>query len=153
MTLKDISISNLRRRKGKVFFLILGLTIGITTVVTLISITRMMNEDISNKLDEFGANILIIPRSDDLSLSYGGMSFGGVAIDTQTLKDTDIPKIRQIEVRENISTVSPKLIGVVEIEGEKSPSHGSPFSGRDQIEEVVEGPRRHAKKSGGGFAG
>jgi putative ABC transport system permease protein len=119
MRLKDISISNLRRRKGKVFFLILGLTIGITTVITLLSITRMMNEDISNKLDALGANIVILPRSDDLSLSYGGMSIGGVAIDTQTLKDADVPRIRQIEVRENISTVSPKIIGVVEIEGKK----------------------------------
>ena len=127
MRLKDISINNLRRRKGKVFFLILGLTIGITTVVTLISITRMMNEDISKKLDEFGANILIIPRSDDLSISYGGMSIGGVAIDTQTLKDSDIPKIRQIEVRENISTISPKLIGVMEIEGKKVALMGIQF--------------------------
>ena len=127
MRLKDISINNLRRRKGKVFFLILGLTIGITTVVTLISVTRMMNEDISRKLDEFGANILIIPRSDDLSLSYGGMNIGGVSIDAQTLKDSDIPKIRQIEVRENVSTVSPKLIGVVEIEGKKVPLMGIRF--------------------------
>jgi len=119
MNLRDISINNLRRRKGKVFFLILGLTIGITTVVTLISITRMMNEDISNKLDEFGANILVVPRSNDLSLSYGGLNIGGVSVDTQMLKDSDVPKIRQIEVRENISTVSPKLIGVVEIEGKK----------------------------------
>jgi putative ABC transport system permease protein len=127
MRLKDISINNLRRRKGKVFFLILGLTIGITTVVTLISITRMMNEDISKKLDEFGANILITPRSDDLSLSYGGMNIGGVSIDAQTLKDPDVPKIRQIEVRENVSTVSPKLIGVVEIEGKKVPLMGVLF--------------------------
>ena len=119
MRLKDISINNLRRRKSKVLFLILGLTIGMTTVVTLISITRKMNEDISNKLDEFGANILVIPRSDDLSLSYGGLNIGGVSVDAQTLKDSDIPKIRQIEVKENISTVSPKLIGVVEIEGKK----------------------------------
>ncbi|HSB04466.1 MAG TPA: ABC transporter permease, partial [Thermodesulfobacteriota bacterium] len=127
MRLKDISMNNLRRRKGKVFFLILGLTIGITTVVTLISVTRMMNEDISKKLDEFGANILIIPRSDDLSLSYGGMNIGGVSMDSQTLKDSDIPKIWQIEVRENISTVSPKLIGVVEIEGKKVPLMGIQF--------------------------
>jgi putative ABC transport system permease protein len=127
MRLKDISINNLRRRKGKVFFLILGLTIGITTIVTLISITRMMNEDISKKLDEFGANILVIPRSDDLSLSYGGMSFGGVTIDTQTLKDSDIPKIREIEVRENISTVSPKLIGIIGVEGKKVPFMGVHF--------------------------
>jgi len=127
MRLKDISINNLRRRKGKVFFLIVGLTIGITTVVTLISVTRMMNEDISRKLDEFGANILIIPRSDDLSLSYGGMNIGGVSIDAQTLKDSDVPKIRQIEVRENVSTVSPKLIGVTEIQGRKVPLMGIRF--------------------------
>ncbi len=133
MRLKDISINNLRRRKGKVLFLIVGLTIGITTVVTLISITRMMNEDISKKLDEFGANILILPRSDDLSLSYGGMGIGGVAIDAQTLRDSDVPKIRQIEVRENISTVSPKLIGVMEIERKKVPLMGVHFGEESRL--------------------
>jgi len=127
MRLKDISINNLRRRKGKVFFLIVGLTMGITTVVTLLSVTRMMNEDNSKKLDEFGANILIIPRSDDLSLSYGGMNIGGVAIDSQSLKDSDIPKIRQIEVRENVSVVSPKLVGVIGIDGKKVPLMGVQF--------------------------
>ncbi|OGP92549.1 MAG: ABC transporter permease [Deltaproteobacteria bacterium RBG_16_48_10] len=127
MRLKDISINNLKRRKGKVFFLILGLTIGITTVVTLISITRMMNEDISKKLDEFGANILILPRSDDLALSYGGMSIGGVAVDAQVLQDSDLPKIRQIEVQESIATVSPKLIGVMEMEGKRVPLMGVQF--------------------------
>jgi putative ABC transport system permease protein len=119
MRLRDISISNLRKRKSKVLFLILGLTIGMTTVVTLLSMTRMMNQDISNKLDEFGANILVIPRSDDLSLSYGGLNIGGVSVETQMLKAPDLLRIRQIEARENISTVSPKLIGVVEIEGKK----------------------------------
>jgi len=127
MRLKDISINNLRRRKSKVFFLVLGLTIGITTVVTLISVTRMMNEDISKKLDEFGANILIIPRSDDLSLSYGGMSIGGLAVDAQALQNSDLPKIRQIEVAESIATVSPKLIGVIEMEGKRVPLMGVQF--------------------------
>jgi putative ABC transport system permease protein len=43
------------------------------------------------------------------------------------LKDSDIPKIRQIEVRENISTISPKLIGVMEIEGKKVALMGIQF--------------------------
>jgi putative ABC transport system permease protein len=127
MKLKDISINNLRRRKGKVFFLVLGLTIGITTVISLVSISRLMNEDIANKLDEYGANILILPRSDDLSLSYGGMNIGGVAIDARTLVDSDIPKIHEIEVRENIAAVSPKFVGIVEIEGKKVPLMGVRF--------------------------
>lgn len=133
MKIKNISINNLRRRKGKVFFLILGLTIGITTAVTLISITRRMNEDISKKLDEYGANILILPRSDALSLSYGGMSLGGVTFDDQALKDSDIPKIRQIEVRENINTVSPKLIGVVDTESKSIPLMGIQFQEEVQL--------------------
>ena len=127
MRLRDISINNLRRRKSKVFFLVFGLTVGITTVVSLISMTRMMNDDISNKLDAFGANILIIPRSEDLALSYGGMNFGGVSIDVQSLKESDLPKIRNIEVRDNVNTVSPKLIGVVEIEGKRVPVMGVVF--------------------------
>ena len=127
MRLRDISINNLRRRKSKVIFLVFGLAIGITTVVSLISITRMMNDDISNKLDAFGANILIIPRSEDLALSYGGMSLGGVSIDVQSLRESDLPKIREIEVRDNVNTVSPKLIGVVEIEGKRVPLMGVLF--------------------------
>lgn len=124
MKLKDISINNLRRRKGKVIFLILGLTIGITTVISLVSISRLMSEDIANKLDEFGANILVLPRSEDLSLSYGGMTVGGVAIDARTMSDSDVPKIRQIDDSENISAVSPKFAGVAEIEGRKIPLMG-----------------------------
>jgi putative ABC transport system permease protein len=133
MRLKDISINNLKRRKGKVFFLILGLTIGITTAISLISISRLMNEDISNKLDEYGANILILPRSDDLALSYGGMSIGGVTLDAHTLSDSDIPKIREIKVRENISAVSPKFVGIVEIEGKRVPLMGVFFSEEGRI--------------------
>ncbi len=127
MRLKDISINNLKRRKGKVFFLILGLTIGIATVISLTTLSRLMSEDIANKLDEFGANILILPRSDDLSLSYGGMNIGGVAIEARTLNESDVPKIRQIEVSENISVVSPKFAGVVEIEGKRIPLMGVSF--------------------------
>ena len=127
MKLRDISISNIRRRKSKFFFLVVGLTVGITTVVSLISMTRMMNDDISTKLDAFGANILIIPRSEDLALSYGGMNFGGVSIDVQSLKESDLPKIRNIEVRDNVNTVSPKLLGVVEIEGKRVPLMGVLF--------------------------
>lgn len=127
MRLKDISINNLRRRKAKVFFLILGLTIGITTVVSLVTITKIMTDDISNKLDEFGANIIITPRSDDLTLSYGGINFGGVSVEGQSLNLRDISKILEIEVRENISTISPKLIGAVDFEDKKIPLMGVRF--------------------------
>lgn len=110
MKLHSISLNNLRRRKAKLAFMIIGLVIAISTVVTLVTVSRVMNKDIANKLDEFGANILIVPKSDDISLSYGGMSVSGVSYDVRNLKEDDIKAIRTIKNKENISIVAPKLI-------------------------------------------
>jgi putative ABC transport system permease protein len=117
MRLHHISFNNLTRRKGKTVFLVLGLLIGVTTVVTLISLTRAMEEDIGKKLDELGANILIVPKSHDLSLNYGGLQFSGVALDVQPLHQVDLGKIRSIKNSENLSIIAPKLIGPAEVNG------------------------------------
>ena len=81
MTLKDIALLNLRRRKAKAAFLLAGLLIGVTTVVALMSLVETMREDITDKLDKFGANILIVPKTENLSLTYGGLSLGGVSFE------------------------------------------------------------------------
>ncbi len=44
-------------------FLVLGLFIGIATIVTLLSITESMSRDIEDRLDQFGANIVMVPRA------------------------------------------------------------------------------------------
>ncbi|MBL7960609.1 ABC transporter permease [bacterium] len=110
MKLYSISLNNLRRRKAKLAFMIIGLVIAISTVVTLLTVSRVMNKDIANKLDEFGANILIVPKSDDISLSYGGIPVSGLSNDVRNLKKEDIEAIRTIKNKENISIVAPKLI-------------------------------------------
>jgi putative ABC transport system permease protein len=116
MKLYHISLNNLRRRKSKTIFLAIGLIIGIATTVSLTMITRMMNEDIAQKLDEYGANILIVPKSDGLTLSYGGMTIGGLSFDMQQLHESDVDKINTIHHRENISAIAPKLVGAVKVE-------------------------------------
>ena len=61
-------------------FLVLGLFVGIATVVSLLSITDQMSRDVEDRLDRFGANIVMVPLSDNLSLSYGGITVGDVKI-------------------------------------------------------------------------
>ncbi|MBI4535651.1 MAG: ABC transporter permease, partial [Ignavibacteriae bacterium] len=116
MRLQDISICNLRRRKAKMIFLVLGLVIAVSTVVTLVTVSRAMNADIATKLDEFGANILVVPKSDDLSLTYGGMSVSGVSFDTRDLHEGDVGRIRTIKNRENISIIAPKLLNAAKVQ-------------------------------------
>jgi putative ABC transport system permease protein len=119
LKLYNISLNSLWRRKARMLFLLVGLLIAISTVIILLNITQTMNNDIANKLDEFGANILIVPQSDELSLSYGGMSVSGVAFDVQPLDESDISKIGQIKNKDNIKIISPKLLNVAEIQQKK----------------------------------
>lgn len=119
MKLYNISLNSLWRRKARMFFLFLGLLIAVSTVVILLNISKTMNSDIANKLDEFGANILIVPQSDELSLSYGGMSVSGVSFDVKPLLQSDIAKIKEIKNKDNIKIISPKLLNVTEVEQKK----------------------------------
>jgi putative ABC transport system permease protein len=115
--LHNISFNNLNRRKGKMIFLVLGLFIGIATIVTLLSITESMSRDIEDRLDQFGANIVMVPKSENLSLSYGGVSMGGVNYKTVEFNEARIPEIRTIENSKNLGLVAPKVLGAATVMG------------------------------------
>src|SRR5512142_2150111 len=116
MRLSSISLNNLRRRKGKAVMLMTGLAVGVATVVSMLAITTALRADTEKKIDQFGANILIVPRSDDLALSYGGVAVGASSA-IEEMTDEEVASIRTIKNTENISTVAPKLLGAVEVGG------------------------------------
>ncbi len=115
MKLHNISINNLKRRKAKMAFLTIGLMVGIATIVTLVTLTHSMSSDIERKMDEFGANILITPQSNGLSMNYGGISLGGVTFDQREIQESELAKIKTIKNSKNVSAVSPKVLGGVKI--------------------------------------
>lgn len=119
MRLTDISLNNLKRRKSKMLFLVLGLLIGVATVVTLVSVTQTMHTDIQNKIDQFGANIVVTPKADDLALSYGGVTVSNATYDVKELHTDDAARIKLIPLRANIANVAPKLVGAVDVGGSK----------------------------------
>ena len=117
MTLKQIAFKNLLRRKAKAAFILAGLVIGVATVVAVISFTETMTQEINHKLEKFGANILIVPHTDSLALSYGGITFGGVSFDLQPIRHTELSKIATIKNAANIAAVGPMVLGTVHIKG------------------------------------
>ncbi len=115
MRLTDVIFRNLRRRVGRKLLLVAGLAIGVATVVALMAITNTMQADVANKLDEYGANILIVPKANDLSLSYGGVTVASAAYDVGELTVSDLDRIQTIKNARNISVVAPKLLGALPI--------------------------------------
>ncbi|MGD2272740.1 MAG: ABC transporter permease [Desulfobacterales bacterium] len=128
MTLKEISIRNLIRRKGKAAFVLTGLVIGVTTVVAIISFVEAMTSDINHKLEKYGANILIVPKTENLALSYGGLSLGGVSFEMEEIRETELKRVNTIKNARNIAALGPLVLGVVQVKGHRVLMAGVDFN-------------------------
>jgi len=115
MTLTEIAVKNMARRKAKAAFILAGLMIGVATVVALISFTRTMTADINMKLEKYGANILAVPKTDNLPLTYGGLSLGGISFEMQEINQEDLAAIGQIKNAASVAAVGPVVLGGVNI--------------------------------------
>ncbi len=115
MNLYSISFKSLRRRKGKTFFLIFSLILAVSAISSLIQVSDLLNNNLENELDVFGANILITPKNNALSLNYGGINFGDVTYQKSSLELSDLNLIDSIKNRKNLSTIAPKLFHVFEL--------------------------------------
>jgi putative ABC transport system permease protein len=133
MKLLDISLNNLLRKKGRTFFLVSGLAIGIGAAVAMTTVGDAMNREVMHALDEFGANILVLPASEGLPLSYGGLTVSAVSAGGRELTTHDIDKIRSIKNKENISTIAPKLLVQTEVKGTKVLVAGVDFKAEQRL--------------------
>jgi len=119
MTLTEIAIKNMLRRKAKAAFILAGLMIGVATVVALISFTRAMTAEINDKLEKYGANILAVPKTDNLQLTYGGLSLGGISFEMQEINQADLAGIGKIKNAANVAAVGPMVLGSIDVGGKR----------------------------------
>jgi putative ABC transport system permease protein len=127
MTVKDIALRNLRRRKAKAAFVFLGLLIGVSAVVAFVSLIDALTQDIRHKLETYGANILIVPKTENLSLTYGGLSLGGISFEMEEIYEADLKKVHSIKNARNIAALGPVLLGTIEVEGHRALLAGVDF--------------------------
>lgn len=119
MKIYNISLNSIKRRKSKSILLMIGLVLPVAAVIILLTVSNKVNEHLEINLDEFGANIIITPKTDEMSFTYAGISFGNISYNSSELRYEDISKIRTIKNKENINIVSPKLIKVLQINSEE----------------------------------
>lgn len=107
MNIFTISLGNLKRRKLRSLLLLFSIIIGVASSVFLFTTTRSMEQDVADKIDQFGSNLLILPKTGET------LSFGGVTVGTSPGQELDmdmIPKMKTIKNNETLATISPKLL-------------------------------------------
>ena len=128
MNLKEIATRNLLRRKGKAAFVLAGLVVGVATVVAIISFVNAMTSDINHKLEQYGANILVVPRTENLTLTYGGLSLGGVSFEMEEIRQAELTRVNHIPNAANVAALGPLVLGVADLKDRRILMAGIDFS-------------------------
>jgi putative ABC transport system permease protein len=116
----------------------------VAVIVGLYTVSKAMHMDLMDKIDEYGANMVITPKSESLPLTYAGVTVGGLQYSSQLLTEKDLEKIRTIKNSANVNIVSPKLLGIVEVNGSKMMLAGVRFKDELKLKkwwEVKQGGR------------
>lgn len=121
MQLKDIAIKNLQRRKTKMLFLVFGMVFSIATIVALFTLTSAMEESVNRKVEETGIKLAIVPKTDTISFSVGGIPIvSGVSFNQKLLPADSLETIKSIPDYKQIKIISPKYMGTTQVEGQKA---------------------------------
>jgi putative ABC transport system permease protein len=94
MTLGKLVIRNITRRRGRFLFTLMGITIGIASVVTFISLGGSLKSEIRRESAALGANLIVTPKG---SCAYEQVSIlTGEQLPT-TITGEELAKIRGVE--------------------------------------------------------
>ncbi|PLX71736.1 MAG: ABC transporter permease [Denitrovibrio sp.] len=118
MNIFTLPVKNLKRKLMRTTILVAVFTVGILSVVMLYNVSETIGHSLEKKMTQFGANVLVYPKSDSLNVSYGGFSLGNLNYQVKYLSEKEVMyKVRNIEFKENISTVAPKLVSLTKYDG------------------------------------
>ena len=110
MNIRKLAWKNLLRRKSRAVFTGLGIFLGIGTFVGLVSLTSQMEGAVQDKLDRYGANILVVPRTEQLSLGFGNIALGGTEVAHANLSIRDKEAIESIQHKDRIRSAVPYFL-------------------------------------------
>lgn len=116
MNILTIPFRNTRRKWVKTLLLLVVFTLGVTSIVSLNSVSSVVGESLEKKLTAYGANILIMPKSEKLTVSYGGFSMGDMVLGANDLSESKVVNmVGGIELKERIAVVAPKLVSMASV--------------------------------------
>ena len=117
MNLFTIPFRNMLRKPTKTVLLLVVFSLGVISIVALYQVSLVVGVSLEQKLTAFGANIVVAPATEKLSVSYGGFHMGDMLYDVQDMSEVKTTQaIRTIELKDRISVVAPKLVTMVKIE-------------------------------------
>lgn len=103
---------SLLKRKSRIAIAVISVIIGSAIATALLSVSLDVGEKVGHEFRKYGANLIIIPKSDTIQLGFPGVDFGSVT-EQRYINESDIWKIKAIHSRNIVVGFSPFLYQVV----------------------------------------
>jgi len=96
MELHRLVAKDVMRRKRRVLYAVLGVVIGIMTVISILTVALAAESRIYEQLEEYGANLVVIPAVSQLDLELGGLGLGSLTVGQNYIPEDKVSQVRQI---------------------------------------------------------
>jgi len=107
MFLRIIKSSILNSRDSKILAF-LTIFLSVSLIACMLNITLKIGDQVAKELRSYGSNIVVLPRSQSLSIEIGGREYSPLKND-DFLKESELHKIKEIFWRNNITAFAPFL--------------------------------------------
>ena len=105
---------SLSKRKSRIAIAVISVIMGAAIASALVSVSLDVSEKVGYEFRKFGANLMVIPKSDTIEVGFPGVDFGSVT-EQRYINESDLWKIKTIFWRNNVLGFAPFLYQVVTV--------------------------------------
>ncbi len=116
MRLTTIVVKDMLRRKRRVFHSVFGVSIGIMTVIAMLTVANSGEQLLRLELERYGPNLTIVPDTARMNVELGGLTMGSVTVGETMLDNAVLPHIQQVAddaIRADMGISTPGPIAIV----------------------------------------
>ena len=116
MKLSTIVLKDMVRRKRRVAHSVLGVSIGIMTVIAMLTVASAGEELLRNEMERYGPNLTVVPATARLDVELGGLTMGSVTVGETMIDEAVLPRIQVVAdeaIRMDMGIDAPSPIAIV----------------------------------------
>ena len=105
---------SLSKRKSRIAIAVISVIMGAAIATALLSVSLDVSEKVGYEFRKYGANLMVVPKSDTIEVGFPGVDFGSVT-EQNYINESDLWKIKTIYWRNNVLGFAPFLYQVVTV--------------------------------------
>lgn len=116
MRLTAIVIKDMLRRKRRVLHSVFGVSIGIMTVIAMLTVADSGEQALRMELENYGPNLTVVPDTARMDVELGGLTMGSVTVGETLLDSSVLPEIQRVAddaIRADMGISDPGPIAIV----------------------------------------